>query len=50
MAVLAKPVNKISVIKKQNSSQFIQEFNTNKVSGEFLGSCKKAANLFAKRK
>lgn len=50
MVVLAKPVNKISIIKRQNSSQFVQEFNTNKVSGEFLDSCKKAANLFAKRK
>lgn len=50
MAVLAKPINKISVIKQQDSQRFVREFNDNKVTAEFLESCKKAANLFAKRK
>lgn len=50
MAVLAKPINKVTVIKEQNSRQFIREFNENKVSKEFLDSCKKAGKLFAKNK
>ncbi len=50
MAVLAKPVNKVTVIKEQDSRQFIREFNNNKVSKEFLSSCKKAGKLFAKNK
>lgn len=50
MAVLAKPVNKISVIKKKDSQEFIRDFNGNKVTKEFLDSCKKAGNLFGKKK
>lgn len=50
MAVLAKPINKISVIKKQESREFVREFNQNKVTNEFLESCKKAGKLFGKRK
>ena len=46
MAVLAKPINRISVIKKQES----REFNQNKVTNDFLESCKKAGKLFGKRK
>ena len=49
MAVLAKPIDKITVIKKQESQQFVREFNENKVSKEFLESCKKAGKLFGKR-
>lgn len=50
MAVLAKPINKISVIKEQDSQKFVQDFNENKVTKEFLDSCKKAGNLFGKEK
>ncbi len=50
MAVLAKPVNKITVVKKEESSAFIKEFNKNLVSQEYMDSCKKAGDLFAKRK
>lgn len=50
MAVLAKPINKIAVIRKNNSQEFIREFNENKVSKDFLESCKKAGKLFEKRK
>ncbi len=50
MAVLEKPVNKITVIKKEDSSAFIKEFNRNIVSKEYMNSCKKAGDLFAKRK
>lgn len=50
MAVLAKPINKIAVIKKQDSQEFVREFNKNKVTKEFLDSCKKAGKLFGKRK
>lgn len=50
MAVLAKPINKIAVIKQQDSQEFVREFNKNKVTKEFLDSCKKAGKLFGKRK
>lgn len=50
MAVLAKPINKITVVKRQDSREFVREFNENKVSKEFLDSCKKAGKLFGKRK
>lgn len=50
MAVLAKPINKISVIKEKDSQKFVRDFNENKVTKEFLNSCKKAGNLFAKKK
>ena len=50
MAVLAKPINRIAVIKKQESQVFVREFNENKVTKDFLDSCKKAGKLFGKRK
>lgn len=50
MAVLAKPINRIAVIKKQEFPKFVREFNENKVTKEFLDSCKKAGKLFGKRK
>lgn len=50
MAVLAKPINKIAVIKEQESQKFVREFNENRVSEKFLDSCKKAGKLFGKRK
>lgn len=50
MAVLAKPVNKISVIREQDSRKFVRDFNANKVSEEFLDSCKKAGVLFGRKK
>ena len=50
MAVLTKPINRIAVIKRQESQEFVREFNENKVSKEFLDSCKKAGRLFGKRK
>lgn len=48
VAVLAKPVNRMTVINEQESRKFIREFNKNKVSTEFLDSCKKAGKLFNK--
>lgn len=50
MAVLAKPINRIFVIKKQESQEFVRQFNKNKVTKNFLESCKKAGKLFDKRK
>lgn len=35
---------------KQDSRQFVREFNGNKVSKDFLDSCKKAGKLFGKKK
>ena len=46
MAVFAKPMNKMVVVKKEESQEFIREFNENKVTREFLDSCKKAGKLF----
>jgi len=46
LAVNNKPVNKPFAVKKEKSSQFIKEFNSNKISSEFLEKCKKAGRLF----
>lgn len=43
-----KPVNKIILIPKEHTRDFIKTFNENKVSNEFLNSCKKAGKLFNK--
>ena len=50
MAVLAKPVNKISVIKEKDSQKFVREFNKNKITEEFLESCKKATGMFTRKR
>ena len=50
MAVLAKPINKIAIVKEKESRKFVREFNKNKVTNEILDSCKKAGKLFGKRK
>lgn len=50
MAVLAKPANKVVLIKAEESKSFIKQFNKNKVDTEFLNSCKKAGKLFEGRK
>mgnify|MGYP004548981671 FL=1 len=49
MAVLAKPINRIAVVKKQDSQAFVREFNENKVTKDFLESCRKAGKLFGKK-
>lgn len=50
MATMAKPINKITIIKKEDTSEFLKDFNNNKVSNEFLDTCKKAGKLFGRRK
>lgn len=50
MAVLAKPINRIRVIKKEDSKRFLEEFNKNKISKELLEQCKKAGELFEHHK
>lgn len=50
MAVLAKPVNKVSVIPAKDASSFVREFNQNKVTKEFIQSCEKAGRLFDGKK
>lgn len=49
MAVLAKHINRIAVVKKQDSQAFVREFNENKVTKDFLESCRKAGKLFGKK-
>lgn len=48
MAVLAKPINRISVIKRQESQEFVREFNQNKVTNDFLSLARKLVNYLAK--
>ena len=50
MQKLSKPINKITLVRAEHSKKFIEEFNKNKVSEEFLESCKKAGELFGKKK
>ena len=45
-----KPVNRMVVIRKESSRQFLQEFNKNQVTKEFMDSCKKAGELFEGRR
>lgn len=47
---MAKPINRINIIKVEESPKFVHEFNKNKVTKEFLDTCKKAGKLFGKRK
>lgn len=49
IAALAKTINRITVIKGEESQKFVREFNENKVTSEFLDSCKKAGKLFGRR-
>lgn len=49
MAVLAKPINRIFVIKKREFQEFVREFNQNKVTKDFLELCEKAGKLFDKK-
>lgn len=50
MATIAKPVNRQVVIDSTKTKQFVKEFNRNKISDEFVASCKKASALFRKDK
>lgn len=50
MAAISKPVNKVVVIDSKKTKQFLDEFNKNKATSDFLLSCKKAAKLFGKDK
>lgn len=49
MAVLAKPSNKVVVIEADKSKDFIEQFNKNVVTEDFLKKCKKAGDLFKKK-
>ena len=49
-AFLSNLFSNFSVIKRQESQEFVREFNQNKVTNDFLESCKKAGKLFGKRK
>lgn len=40
---------KMIIVKEKESKKFIRDFNKNKVSKEFLDSCKKADKLFVLR-
>lgn len=50
MAVLAKPVNKVPVIRGCDKKKFEEVFNNGKPSKEFMESCEKAGRLFAGKK
>lgn len=49
MIAITKPINRMPIIKTKESAEFIKKFNKNKVSQEFLESCKKAGNLLSIR-
>lgn len=44
------PDNRIVLVKAQELSEFIRSFNENKISKEFLASCRKAGKLFGRNK
>lgn len=49
MTAITKPINRMTIIKTKESAEFIKNFNKNKVSQEFLESCKKAGKLLSIR-
>lgn len=44
--VLAKPSRKMVTVNSQDTPEFIERFNKNKISSEMLDSCAKAGRLF----
>lgn len=42
--------NKMVVIKPEKSKEFLQEFNKNLVSEEFMNSCRKTGKLFGRHR
>lgn len=44
------PDNRIVLVKAQDLPEFIRSFNENKISNEFLASCRKAGKLFGHNK
>lgn len=44
------PDNRIGLVKAQDLPEFIRSFNENKISNEFLASCRKAGKLFGHNK
>lgn len=46
MATLAKPANRMFIVKEKDAKSFIEDLNKNKASEELLRSCKKAGELF----
>lgn len=44
--VLAKPSRKMATVNSQDTPEFIERFNKNKISSEMLDSCAKAGRLF----
>lgn len=41
-------MNKLVIIRERDTPNFIRKFNENKISDDFLKSCKKAGKLFGK--
>lgn len=41
---MIKPINRITIIKEKDTSEFVKNFNDNKISNKLLESCKKLAN------
>lgn len=41
---MIKPINRITIIKEKDTSEFVKNFNDNKISNKLLESCKKLTN------
>lgn len=41
--------NRMQIIRKDDANEFIRELNENKVTDEFLESCRKAGELFGRK-
>ncbi len=50
MAVIEKPINRITVIKADESRKFVKDFNSNVVTKEFLDRCEKISAFFGVKK
>lgn len=50
MAVMVKPINKLPIVKKKDTKEFLKNFNSNKPKKDFISSCRKAGKLFGEAK
>lgn len=50
MAILAKPVDKVPVLRVNDKKRFEEAFNNAKPSRELIESCEKAGKLFERKK
>ncbi len=49
MATLAKSTNRMPFVRADNSKKFIEDFNKNIISSDFLKKCNESSKIFKKK-